>query len=156
MTDEEQVWVPMPPEGRRDLTAGVKELRGASTHSHPIPELSQLTLWKVQSKRLWTGRSALHFLGAPAPAPGWPGEQAAEGSRHRLPRRQPASQPFSSLRTHISSVAHPSVRDAAEFYHHLIPFKGQGQAETEAGLQYQPAALKEADLPCQGLVRHCL
>lgn len=38
----------------------------------------------------------------------------------------------------------------------LIPFKGQGQAETETGLQYQPAALKEADLTCQGLVHHCL
>lgn len=66
------------------------------------------------------------------------------------------SHPFSSRRAHISGVAHPSVRDAAEFYRCLIPFKGQGQAETEAGLQYQPAALKEADLTCQGLVHHCL
>lgn len=69
--------------------------------------------------------------------------------------KEAASQPISSLRTHISSVAHPSVRDAAEFYRRLIPFKGQGQAETQAGLQYQPAALKEADPPCQGLVHHC-
>lgn len=52
VTNVGQVWVPMPPVGLKDLSAGVKELRGTSTHSHLFPELSQLTLWKVQSRRL--------------------------------------------------------------------------------------------------------
>lgn len=65
------------------------------------------------------GKSALYLPGVPVPVPGWGGQQAAKQA------------PFSSLKVHISSVAHPSVRGAAEFYHYLTPFKGQGQAETE-------------------------
>lgn len=94
--------------------------------------------WKISLALPWS----------PSPSP-WQARRAGCRGVQAQTAKEADRQPFSSLRARISSVAHPSVRDAAEFYCSLIPFKGQGQAETESGLQYQPAALKEADLPCQ-------
>lgn len=45
--------------------------------------------------------------------------------------QEAAGQLFSSLEVRISGAVHPTGQGAAQFYLHLIPFKGQGQAVTE-------------------------
>lgn len=70
VTDVGQAWVPMPPEGLRDLTAGSKGLGSTSTHSHLFPNLSHLEGSKREAVD-WKTSLALSWSPGPSPWLSW-------------------------------------------------------------------------------------